>query len=240
MGEPLLAARGLHRTYRTGPRDVSVLRGLDLEVGAGEAVAVVGDSGVGKSTLLHLLGALDRPDRGELRHLGRDVLAMPPRARAEYRNRDVGFVFQFHHLLPEFSALENVLMPLRVGRRADAGARERAVALLHRLGLGDRLDHRPGALSGGEQQRVAVARAVVGDPTVVLADEPTGNLDPPTGAAVFGVLMDLQVEQRFALIVATHSERIARGCHRILRLDDGALRPVEDAEARDFFRGVAG
>lgn len=239
MTDPVLLATGIVRSYQSGPRRLEVLRGLDLSVRSAEAVAVVGDSGIGKSTLLHILGGLDRPDSGQLIFAGRDVFQLDRRALAEYRNRSVGFVFQFHHLLPELSALENVEMPLRVGRR-EAGARTHAVKLLTDLGLGDRMHHRPAALSGGEQQRVAVARAVVTDPAVVLADEPTGNLDPTTGWAVFTVLRGLAAERGFALVVATHSERIARGCDRILRLDEGRLRTVEEAEARDFFGGVAG
>jgi len=237
--ELALSARGIRRAYQSGPRRIDVLDGLDLDVARGEAVAVVGDSGVGKSTLLHLLGGLDRPDSGALLHQGRDVFRLDPVELSRYRNRAIGFVFQFHHLLPELTALENVEMPMRVGRR-EQGARARAAELLERLGLGDRSHHRPAELSGGEQQRVAVARAIVGDPAVVLADEPTGNLDPPTGWSVFQLLRALQTERRFALVVATHSGRIARGCDRILRLSEGRLRPVEEAEARDFFDGVAG
>jgi lipoprotein-releasing system ATP-binding protein len=239
MSEPVLQARGLAKSYRSGARRLEVLRGVDLDLAPGEAVAVVGDSGVGKSTLLHLLGCLDRPDSGSLRFGALDVLSLDVRRLSEFRNRGVGFVFQFHYLLPEFTSVENVEMPLRIGRR-DADSRSRAEAILTRLGLAERLHHRPPELSGGEQQRVAIARAVVGEPAVVLADEPTGNLDPGTGNAVFRVLRELQAERPFSLVVASHSERIARGCDRILRLDQGRLVPVEEAEARDFFDGVAG
>ena len=206
MSDGLLQVHRLSKSYRSGPRVIEVLRELELEVHAGETLAVVGDSGVGKSTLLHLLGGLDRPDFG----------------------------FQFHHLLPEFTALENVEMPFRIGRRPDAD-RARSRRLLERLELGDRLTHRPGELSGGEQQRVAVARAVVLGPELVLADEPTGNLDPHTGRKVFEVLCALQREFGFALILASHSERLARGCNRVLRLEDGRLRSMGEQETREYF-----
>jgi lipoprotein-releasing system ATP-binding protein len=234
----LLAARSLSKAYLSGQRRLEVLRGLNLEVRRGEALAVVGDSGVGKSTLLHLLGGLDRPDEGELLFEGKPVFAGDAGDLADYRNRRVGFVFQFHHLLPEFDALENVEMPFRIGRRP---VEERGAAreVLTRLGLGERLHHFPAALSGGEQQRVAIARAAAPAPAVVLADEPTGNLDPATGRAVFALLRELQQERRFALVVATHSERLARSCDRMLRLEEGALRPLGEAEARDYFDGVA-
>jgi lipoprotein-releasing system ATP-binding protein len=212
------------------------LQGLDLDVAAGEAVAVVGDSGVGKSTLLHLLGALDLPDEGTVAFRGNVRVSPKGGDLAEYRNREVGFIFQFHHLLPEFTALENVEMPFRIGRRpGDPSGPSRA--MLERLGLTDRLMHRPSALSGGEQQRVAIARAVAPGPAVVLADEPTGNLDPATGAAVFGLLREIQRDRRFALVVATHSERVAHGCDRMLRLIDGRLRGLADDEAQRYFSG---
>ena len=237
MSEPLLAAAGVVKTYTSGSGEIRVLRGLDLEIAPGEAVAVVGDSGVGKSTLLHILGGLDRPDSGEVVFRGREIFSDDGAALSRYRNARVGFVFQFHHLLPEFSALENVEMPFRIGRRTDGA--EHAKEILERLGLLERLHHRPAALSGGEQQRVAIARAVAPRPEIVLADEPTGNLDPTTGLDVFSVLRGLQTERSFALVLATHSGRLARGCDRILRLDEGRLRPMEDAEAREYFDGVA-
>ncbi len=236
MSESLLTARGLVKRYRSGERALEVLRGLDIEVGAGEAVAIVGDSGVGKSTLLHILGGLDVPDDGTVAFRGRETVTARGEDLAEYRNREVGFIFQFHHLLPEFTAQENVEMPFRIGRRPgdpSGPARE----MLMRLGLADRLTHRPSALSGGEQQRVAIARAVAPGPAVVLADEPTGNLDPGTGAAVFGLLKALQRERGFALVVATHSGRVAHGCDRMLRLTDGRLRAMEDGEALRYFGG---
>jgi len=233
MSDAVLTARAVDKAYVNGPRRLEVLTGLSIEVAAGEAVAVVGDSGVGKSTLLHVLGGLDRPDGGSVRFRDRDVYAGGADSLARFRNRHVGFVFQFHHLLPEFSALENVAMPFRVGRRPVDSARVRR--LLDRLGLGERVDHHPGQLSGGEQQRVAIARAVAAAPAVVLADEPTGNLDPGTGERVFQLLRSLQADEGFALILATHSARLARGCDRVLRLTGGALGPLDESAARDYF-----
>jgi lipoprotein-releasing system ATP-binding protein len=236
MNDPVLTGRGLVKRYASGERTLEVLRGLDIEVASRESVAIVGDSGVGKSTLLHLLGGLDLPDDGAVTFQGRETVTPRGGDLSEYRNRHVGFIFQFHHLLPEFTALENVEMPFRIGRRPgnpSGPARE----ILMRLGLGDRLAHRPSALSGGEQQRVAIARAVAAGPAVVLADEPTGNLDPGTGASVFELLRELQHERGFALIVATHSGRVAHGCDRMLRLTDGGLRPMADGEALLYFSG---
>ncbi len=238
MSEPVLSATGIWKTYPSAGRRLEVLRGLGLCLGGGESVAVVGESGVGKSTLLHILGGLDHADRGELLFRGADMLRADRRVRSEYRNRSIGFVFQFHHLLPEFTALENVEMPFRIGRR-DAEAVSRAREILVQLGLGDRLHHRPAALSGGEQQRVAIARAVAPGPSVVLADEPTGNLDPATARAVFDVLRELETERGFALVVATHSGRLARSCDRMLRLEDGLLHPLDEAEAERYFEGRA-
>jgi lipoprotein-releasing system ATP-binding protein len=236
MSEPVLTARGLVKTYRSGEKELQVLRGLDVEVVAGEAVAVIGDSGVGKSTLLHILGGLDLPDAGTVAFRGRETVSPRGGDLAGYRNRQVGFIFQFHHLLPEFTALENVEMPFRIGRRpGDPSAPARQ--MLDRLGLAHRLGHRPSALSGGEQQRVAIARAVAPGPAVVLADEPTGNLDPGTGAAVFGLLRTIQRDRGFALVVATHSGRVAHGCDRMLRLVDGRLREMADGEALRYFSG---
>ena len=215
---------------------LDVLQGLDIEVASKESLAIVGDSGVGKSTLLHILGGLDLPDEGSVSFQGAETVTPRGGDLSEYRNRHVGFIFQFHHLLPEFTALENVEMPFRIGRRPgdpSGPARE----MLMRLGLGDRMTHRPAALSGGEQQRVAIARAVAAGPAVVLADEPTGNLDPATGASVFALLRELQHERKFALIVATHSGRVADGCDRVLRLAEGRLRTMAEGEALRYFSG---
>lgn len=220
---PLLVAEGLVKGYRTPAGEVPVLRGVDLEVPAGEMLAITGASGVGKSTLLHVLGTLDRPDAGALRIGDEDVLALSESRRCVFRNRTLGFVFQFHHLLPEFSAVENVAMPLLVARRPPAEARERAHRLLSELGLEAREEHRPGALSGGEQQRVAVARALAAEPRLLLADEPTGNLDRTTGESLHALLRDLVRGRGLTVLVVTHNEHLAGGCDRVLRLDGGRL-----------------
>jgi len=223
---PVVEAVGVRKSYRrrAGGRvvEVPVLAEVDLAVAAGERVAIVGESGTGKTTLLNLLGGLDRPDAGEIRHRGRP-LPVDVTARARWRRRHVGFVFQFHGLLPELSAEENVALAGRMQGMAPADAREAARELLGALGLGERCDHYPDELSGGEQQRVAIGRALVGRPTLVLADEPTGNLDPATGERVWERLVALQEELRFALVVATHSRRLAASCHRVLPLAGGAL-----------------
>jgi lipoprotein-releasing system ATP-binding protein len=220
---PLLVAEGLVKGYRTPAGEVPVLRGVDLDVAAGEMLAITGASGVGKSTLLHVLGTLDRPDAGALRIGDEDVLALSESRRCVFRNRTLGFVFQFHHLLPEFSAVENVAMPLLVARRPPAEARERAQRLLSELGLEAREEHRPGALSGGEQQRVAVARALAAEPRLLLADEPTGNLDRATGESLHALLRDLVRGRGLTVLVVTHNEHLAAGCDRVLRLDGGRL-----------------
>lgn len=238
MSETILRAEGVSKSYGNGPGRIEVLDGLDLEVVRGEALAVIGDSGIGKSTLLHLLGGLDRPDEGRVLFGDFDVFGADTRSLATYRNRSVGFVFQAHHLLPEFTALENVAMPFRIGRRKNDFVRE-AREILERLGLADRLEHRPSELSGGEQQRVAIARALAAGPDLVLADEPTGNLDPGTGRKVFSLLRELQEERSFSLILASHNERLAASCDRILRLDEGRLRELEQSETRLFFDGFS-
>jgi lipoprotein-releasing system ATP-binding protein len=206
-------------------------------VGRGDRVAIVGVSGSGKTTFLQLLGGLDDPTAGEVRVAGNSMTEANDVERGRLRNRALGFVYQFHHLLPEFTALENVEMPFRIGRRRPE-ERTSARKLLSRLGLAERLDHRPSELSGGEQQRVAVARAVVAEPALVLADEPTGNLDPATGRRVFELLRELQVERSFSLVLATHSARLAAGCDRVLRLVGGRLGELGAADARRHFDGL--
>ncbi|MBY0277333.1 ABC transporter ATP-binding protein [Candidatus Binatia bacterium] len=216
-------ARGLVKEYTDGPRKVCVLTGIDLTVGAGETVAIIGESGVGKSTLLHLLGGLDRPSSGTVRVGGTDLGALRDRELARFRNDSIGFVFQFHHLLPDFTALENVMMPCLIAGDSPAVARGHALELLERVGLAARVEHRPGELSGGEQQRVAVARAVVRRPALVLADEPTGNLDPDTGSEVERLLVELNHEAGITCVVVTHSPRLAAAMDRTMRLTHGHL-----------------
>ncbi len=222
MSKDLIRAEGLCKVYGDGHR-VVVLEGLDLTVAPGEVVAIIGQSGVGKSTLLHILGTLDRPTGGRVFFEGQDVFALDEKQQAAFRNRSIGFVFQFHHLLPDFDAVENVMMPALIQgvRRSEAYARARA--LLERVGLGDRLDHRPGQLSGGELQRVAIARALVQSPKALLADEPTGNLDPATAAEVHQLLLELNRERGTTLVLVTHNEELARLAHRSLRLYQGRL-----------------
>jgi lipoprotein-releasing system ATP-binding protein len=222
-GEPLIVASDVVKGYRTAAGYVSVLRGLDLAVPEGEMLAITGASGVGKSTLLHVLGTLDRPEGGKVWVGGDEVFGLEERRLREFRNRTLGFVFQFHHLLPEFTALENVMMPLLIGRVPAAKAREEAGALLDELGMTPRADHRPGALSGGEQQRVAVARALVRNPRAVLADEPSGNLDRDTGDRLHDLLRRLNREKGLTVVVVTHNERLAASADRSLRLEGGKL-----------------
>ena len=223
---PLVQARGLEKRYVDGPAVVEVLRGLDLDIVAGERVAVIGESGVGKSTLLHLLGCLDAPTGGRLLIDGVDVFSRLEAEVAAFRNRTVGFVFQFHHLMGDFTALENVMLPALIARESPREARARAAALLERVGLKDRIDHRPGELSGGEQQRVAVARGVMCRPRLLLADEPTGNLDPETGERVHELLLELNAECGATLVVATHNASLAAAMERTLRLVGGRIDPV--------------
>ncbi len=220
---PFLTAIALNKTYQVGTQRLHVLRGLDLAVEQGEMVAVVGASGVGKSTLLHLLGGLDRMDSGTIRIGDTDLGALPESDLVTYRNKHIGFVFQFHHLLPEFSALESAEMPLRIGRMRSHVARGRATQVLEQLGLGERLTHRPGMLSGGEQQRVAVARALVTEPSVLLADEPTGDLDEATADSLHALLRDLHRRRNLSSVIATHNSRLAASCDRVLRLEGGRL-----------------
>jgi lipoprotein-releasing system ATP-binding protein len=222
-GTALLTARGLGKNFYDGDREIAVLRGLDLTVTTGESIAIVGQSGVGKSTLLHVLGSLETPSAGKVFFEGEDLFALDPRALAEFRNRKLGFVFQFHYLLADFSALENVMMPGLIARMTEEEIRPLATETLELVGLGDKLNRRPAELSGGEQQRVAVARAVVLHPSLVLADEPTGNLDPHTANEVHQLFRMLNQKLRVTLVVATHNEQLARNMGRTLRLTEHGL-----------------
>ncbi len=223
---PFVSVRGLNKYYAVADRRLHVLRDLDLDVEKGEMLAIMGASGVGKSTLLHVLGGLDTIDSGEVRVGEHAIAAMDDAARVAFRNRHIGFVFQFHHLLPEFTAVENAMMPLRIARVAAAAARPTAERLLTRVGLGDRLDHRPGMLSGGEQQRVAVSRALVRQPSLLLADEPTGDLDEATADSLHDLLRDMHREFGLTAIIATHNPRLAARCDRTLRLEGGRLSQI--------------
>jgi lipoprotein-releasing system ATP-binding protein len=220
----LIRVVGLSKTFSDGPAAIPVLSDLELEIHQGEKIAIVGESGAGKSTLLHILGALDHPTRGQVFFDGRDVFAASKRELGVFRNREIGFVFQFHHLLPDFTALENVMMPALIQGQSRDEARRRAGEMLERVGLHDRELHRPGELSGGEQQRVAVARAVVLHPRAILADEPTGNLDRVTGDGIHDLLLELNREHRITIITVTHNERLAAMADRRLRLTGGRLR----------------
>jgi lipoprotein-releasing system ATP-binding protein len=221
-----LSVADLRKSYLVGTARLEVLRGLELAVEAGEMVAIVGASGVGKSTLLHVLGGLDRSDGGSVRIGDTPLGSLTDAELVTFRNRHVGFVFQFHHLLPEFSALENAEMPLRIARLPVAEARRRAGVLLGRVGLDDRLSHRPGTMSGGEQQRVALARALVTRPSLLLADEPTGDLDEQTADRLHGLLREMHREHGLTSVIATHNMRLAGTCDRVLRLADGRLAPA--------------
>jgi len=219
-----ITATAVDKSYVVGTTRLAVLRELSLSVEKGEMVAVVGASGVGKSTLLHVLGGLDAIDAGSISIGDANIVAMRADDLTAFRNRHVGFVFQFHHLLPEFTALENAGMPMRIGRRDGRERDTRATALLERVGLGERLTHKPGMLSGGEAQRVAIARSLVMEPSVLLADEPTGDLDEHTAESLHDLLREMHRERGLTSIIATHNPRLAAACDRVLRLEDGKLR----------------
>ncbi len=228
MNDVSLRLNGLTKTYLKGtPGEVQVLRGIDLELQAGEAVALVAPSGAGKSTLLHIAGLLDTPDSGNVEIAGQDLAGKGDRTRTAVRRQDVGFVYQFHHLLPEFTALENITLPQLANGVSERDAQDRAMSLLDRVGVAQRADHRPAALSGGEQQRVAFCRALANAPRVLLADEPTGNLDPDTSDQVFEALMTLVRDQGLSALIATHNLDLAARMDRIVRLEGGVLKPVE-------------
>ncbi len=223
MSEPLVRIRALHKSYWLNDKRIDVLRGVDLDIGAGEMVALVGASGVGKSTFLHVLGTLDLPTAGEVHIGGEDVFSRGEAALADFRNKTIGFVFQSHYLLPEFTALQNVAMPARIQRLPEAEAHARAKKMLEAVGLAERLDHKPGELSGGEQQRVALARALVLEPRLLLADEPTGNLAPATGEGIHELLFEMNRRLGITAVVVTHNEALAKRMPRSLRLAGGLL-----------------
>jgi lipoprotein-releasing system ATP-binding protein len=226
MTESVLEARQVQKSFQQGPVTLDVLRGIDVAINAAERLAIVGASGSGKTTLLQILGGLDRPTQGQVLVDGRDIHSLTERERGELRNQALGFVYQFHHLLPEFSALENVAMPLLVRRMPTSEAKDRAREILTRVGLGQRLDHRPHQLSGGERQRAAVARALVTQPKLVLADEPTGNLDGKNAEQVFELMLELNRERQTSLVIVTHDLRIAARMDRALEIDGGKLSAV--------------
>ncbi|MEM7317877.1 MAG: ABC transporter ATP-binding protein [Pseudomonadota bacterium] len=228
MSETTLALSGVSKVYNRGtPGEIRVLNGADLQVRAGEVVALVAPSGAGKSTLLHIAGLLDLPDAGEVEIVGQNMSGRSDRVRTSTRRRDVGFVYQFHHLLPEFSAVENLVLPQRANGVSHTRATDRAMELLDRVGVADRADHRPAALSGGEQQRVAFCRALANGPRLLLADEPTGNLDPATSDNVFAALMDLVSDTGLSALIATHNLELAGRMDRVVRLDAGEIKPAE-------------
>ena len=225
MSEILLSARGLKKTYVMGKRLLEVLRGVDVEIARGDFVTLRGASGTGKSTLLHLIGGLDTPNAGEIIFAGKNISQFSDGELTRFRNRRVGFVFQAYHLLPELTALENVCLPARIARISTGTAAKRAGELLARVGLRDRLDHKPSELSGGEQQRVAIARALINEPELLLADEPTGNLDSHTGGEIMELLQSLRTEKQMTLVIATHDAKVAAAAPRVIQLVDGTIQP---------------
>jgi lipoprotein-releasing system ATP-binding protein len=224
---PLLAAEELEKEYRTGPEVVKVLRGVSISLRPAEVVALIGASGIGKTTLLYILGALDRPTGGRVLFDGEDVFARSESGLARFRRQEIGFVFQFYNLLGEMTALENAMLPALLVRRSRVEAEQRAIEALNEVGLGDRLRHRPGELSGGEQQRVAIARALMNRPRLILADEPTGNLDPKTSEVIYDLFLQLQAERNLAFLIATHNQDLARKADRGYRLVEGRARSVD-------------
>ncbi len=224
MRDPIVRAEGLGKTFRSGDESLTIFSGLTFQVDPGECVALVGESGAGKSTLLHLLGALEEPTAGTIYFQGSSLASLNERQLARYRNRDIGYVWQNCHLLPEFTALENVALPLRIHGTPEETSQQRAAKLLERVGLGGRLDHLSGELSGGEQQRVAIARSLVAEPKLLLADEPTGNLDERTGESVMRMLLRLVREEELSILIATHNPAFAALCDRVFRFEHGRLR----------------
>jgi lipoprotein-releasing system ATP-binding protein len=219
----MITVTDLHKSFPMGEQSLAVLKGIDLTIQRGELIAVVGASGAGKSTLLHILGLLDRPTKGTVLFEGQDLFRLAEPAQAEFRNRRIGFVFQFHHLLPEFTALENACMPALIQRREPDEVQREAVAILNEVGLGARLHHKPGELSGGEQQRVAVARALLQRPDLVLADEPTGNLDTHTGEALFNLMRELNKARGTTFVIVTHNDKLSAQADRIVHMQDGQI-----------------
>ena len=232
MSGTILSATGIHKSFTMGQHVLKVLRGIDLDVVEGQITAIVGASGVGKSTLLHILGALDRPDSGSVRLDSKEVFKMNDDGLARFRNRTVGFVFQFHHLLPEFTAVENVMMPGLIAGDSVESCRERARKLLKEVGLLEREEHKPGELSGGEQQRVAVARALMNDPRIVLADEPSGNLDKASGEELHALIQELREARNQTFVIVTHNEKLAGSSDRVVLLEDGKAHVVREVARR--------